>query len=101
VLVDRGPRPPRLGPSIVAHWRSDRPVALELPEDLLQDDPPPGDELPAGPVAAAGRQTRAERIRAGRGQDYRGDRDRANRYAAATCCGLQPTIFDGSPFFPP
>ena len=28
-------------------------------------------------------------------------RPRANRYAAATCCGLQPTIFDGSPFFRP
>ena len=62
----------------------------------------PGDELPAGPVAAAGRQTRAERIRAAGGQDYRVVmRGRANRYAAATCCGLQPTIFDGSPFFLP
>ena len=41
---------------------------LDLGEDLLQDDPPPGDELPAGPVAATGRQSRAERIRAGVGR---------------------------------
>ena len=37
----------------------------------------------------------------GGGQDYRDDRARANRYAAVTCCGLQLTIFDGSPFFFP
>ena len=61
--------------------RSDRPVALDLAEDLLEDDPPPGDELPAGPVSSiGGKPSRGTRPRGG-GQDYRveADRARANR----------------------
>ena len=89
------------GPTGRARWNELLATRPELLEEFLQDDPPPGDELAAGPVAAVGRQPRAERIRARGGQDYRGDRARANRYAAATCWGLQLTIFDGSPFFLP
>ena len=48
--------------------RSDRPVALDLAEELLQEDPPPGDELAAGPVAAIGRQPAAERVARGVGK---------------------------------
>jgi hypothetical protein len=83
--------------------RSDRPVALDLAEELLQDDPPPGDELAAGPVPSICRKPRTERVRARGGQDYRVevDRARANRYAAATCCGVQATIFECRPFFLP
>ena len=84
-----GPRAPRRivrykangppGAAGRAVLRSDRPVALDLGEDLLEDDLPPGDELAAGPVAAIGRKPGAERVRAGGGQDYRVDRARANR----------------------
>jgi hypothetical protein len=73
------PRPPRLGPSIAAHRRSDRPVAPDLGEDLLEDDLPPGDELAAGPVPSIPGEPRAERVGAGGGQSYRFDRARANR----------------------
>ena len=60
--------------------RSDRPIALDLAEDLLEDDPPPGDELPAGPVSSIRGKPRGTRPRGG-GQDYRveADRARANR----------------------
>ena len=54
---------------------------MDLAEDLHKDDPPPGDELAAGPVSAIRGEPRAERVRARGGQDYRveADRARANR----------------------
>ena len=48
-----------------AGW-SDWPIALDLGEDLLEDDPPPGDELTAGPVSAiCGKARAGTRPRAG------------------------------------